>query len=387
MKPVCLFIDLAYRKKTNSSDFLCRLLARQYRLEYFYVDTTVLTEAEQFAPLQKKKYDLLACRQVMVSHTLLKKKVSFKKSVFFPIWETYESLGGIRQKLWREYGDTVMVCFSKKMSDELKSAGFNAKYIQYFPRVSPVSDFGDEKSLFFSPRGKALGVHQLLPLFQKQALNHLHLHKFFYGEEANELPPEKWLEKTVFTDWLEPSDYKRAVMQSAFFAAPPTVQSIGSSFLEAMAWGRVVIAPDKPPMNEYIVPYKTGVLYEAESVAPLRIANIRRLQKNTLVFMKEGFQRWEHEKNNILGWCVEAPSFNEKLLKAAQKKAVSATVLTPVKWGVYKKTKRFKQSTVSYVFGKKIPLLKVKKACLGVTRFYLFNKVPLLKTVRKEKTL
>ena len=51
-------------------------------------------------------------------------------------------------------------------------------------------------------------------------------------------------------------------------------------FLKAMAMGRCVIAPNTPTMNEYIEDGINGFLYDLRNLSPLKIENVREIQKN-----------------------------------------------------------------------------------------------------------
>ena len=77
------------------------------------------------------------------------------------------------------------------------------------------------------------------------------------------------------------------------------------SFLEAMAMGRCVIAPDNPTMNEYIEHGKTGYLYNLSDIKMLRLKNIRQIQKNAIDYMIEGQKQWNEQKYKIFDWIEE----------------------------------------------------------------------------------
>ena len=82
------------------------------------------------------------------------------------------------------------------------------------------------------------------------------------------------------------------------------------SFLEAMAMGRAVIAPNQATMNEYIKNGENGYLYELNKPRELRFGNVREVQKNCLNFMKSGYDNWLQNKNKILVWVEESANPN-----------------------------------------------------------------------------
>lgn len=69
------------------------------------------------------------------------------------------------------------------------------------------------------------------------------------------------------------------IQKSALYFAPRKYEGIGMSFLEAMASGRCVIAPDYPTMNEYIKNGETGYLYNFKRPQKIKFDDIKNSKK------------------------------------------------------------------------------------------------------------
>lgn len=99
------------------------------------------------------------------------------------------------------------------------------------------------------------------------------------------------------------------------YIAPRDFEGIGMSFLEAMAMGRCVIAPNNPTMNEYITDGFNGILYELDNPKINKKYNIKSIQENTKKYIQQGYLKWSEEKNKILDYINLPVQTNNKLLK------------------------------------------------------------------------
>jgi glycosyltransferase involved in cell wall biosynthesis len=83
------------------------------------------------------------------------------------------------------------------------------------------------------------------------------------------------------------------------------------SFLEAMAMGKCVVAPNNPTMNEYINDGVTGYLYDPDSPEPIDFSRAFQVAENALVYIEKGYQSWSTKKDEILHF-IQEPSNNYK---------------------------------------------------------------------------
>lgn len=297
-----LYIGHSYHYKTKSTSFLKELLREEYEVEEFGYDP-YLDTSSAYQKLNKKEFDIVVCFQIMPSLTELKKYVKFKTNIFFPM---YDGVPDRKNPIWNEYEDSLIINFSKTLHNELYALGFNSKYIQYFPKPMENINFGNEKSVFFWNRTEKININTVHNVLKLSNIEHIHIHKDLDpGNNSIELN-EPWDVTFSESSWFDDKkDLINKIMESSLYIAPRVFEGIGMSFLEAMAMGRCVIAPNYPTMNEYIVSGKNGYLYEFSSLYPIIADNIRTIQKNSIEYIKNGYEKWNNEKYNIIKWIKQ----------------------------------------------------------------------------------
>ena len=316
-----LFIGHTYHKKTKSHVFLLDILHQGYEISECYLDPEMNLDNQVPNQLVGKEFDVLVVWQVMPKLSLLRKIVIWKTSLFFPMYDHFYAHGGLYQPIWEEYQNTIIVCFSKTLHKELTSNGFDTRYIQFFPQPHIVNDWGDEHSVFFWQRLSLLNLSTLATAMKEIGLKSIHLHKApdpgHQIKSASEFDKAtKWFYqdlKQTESSWFDNKDQlDDEIKKHAFFMAPRHVEGIGMSFLEAMAAGRVVIAPDMPTMNEYIEDGKNGMLYPwdehfrmshcRQSVQKPTLS-IRKIQQNACQTIAEGYEQWCRQRSDIVKWA------------------------------------------------------------------------------------
>ncbi len=382
-KPKMLFIGHVYHLKTKSSRFITEMLETRYEIDYFYFDPASDNNSA-YDSLSKKSYDVLVIWQVMPSLVQLRKKIKFKKSVYFPMYDQYVGLGGFLNHRWAEYQQTQLICFSRKMADELTSAGLSTHYIQYFPKPISVDSWGDVHKVFFWQRTEDITIDKVLTLLQNEDIQSIHMHKVVDFGHRFFIPPEKWLDKTTYSIWFDTKEEMRTCIETAaFFIAPRLYEGIGMTMLEAMACGRCVIAPDLSTANEYIVHGKTGYLYHPGNPEPLDIKDVRQIQQNAYDYICVGYQQWEREKMRIFDWIDEPVQFNAKLYNEKMTSVIKKRYQTTRIPGIrYRKSK----NKTSFYLGR-FPIWRIKENKKQTrVKHLLFGLIPVM-IIRKKRVV
>lgn len=330
-KKNALFIGHTYHLKTKSSQFLLEILKEKYDVRTIYIDPQSSTTYNEMSSVgEQRHFDLLIVWQVMPDIRLVKKIVSWDYGCFFPMYDHQKGNKEFYNETWQGFMDFNIVCFSKALFNEAIKAGFDAKYIQFFPKPHLVEEWGDEQGAFFWQRITGLNMETLASVTRNLAIHSVHLHKALDpGHE--QLPAEKWSrELSSFmqrvevreSEWFEHKEQLTLEMDRyAFYMAPRYYEGIGMSFLDAMARGRCVIAPDTATMNEYITHGVNGLLYswdgatnKSEPIVPSALS-IRQLQANALHGIQDGYKSWVENKHQILDWCAEKANPNRQRLR------------------------------------------------------------------------
>lgn len=301
MKKKILYLDMAYHVKTGSSMFLIDLLKEYYDVEVEYYDA-VLQVIRGIHEIMTKEYDFLVCWQVMPEDFILN-SLNYKKGILFPM---YDSVVAMPKENWERFRGFTIISFSKELYKYLLDNTFYVKYIQYFPEIHVVEQWGKKDSLFFWQRINQLDVNMIMELCANLGLKKIHIHRALDpGHDFVDIK-SKYLYDIKYTCWFEKKeDMLDLIMQSAYYVAPRLYEGIGMSFLEAMALGRCVIAPNYSTMNEYIINGETGLLYDYENPLPLNHSDIDRIQKNAYEYMAEGYLKWKRKKYDIIEWIEE----------------------------------------------------------------------------------
>lgn len=300
-----LFIGHEFHKKTKSTQFLIELLATTYYVETIFIDPDA---DNSFDNISQKEYDVLIIFQIMLDIAKIQKVASFKHYSFFPMYDHTKTLNS---PLWNEYKNFNIINFSKTFHNTCKEAGLSSYYIQYFPKPIEVSDIGDENSIFFWQRSEKITTKILEKIVSPEKINKLYLHKNPDPKNKFIEPSKKWHQKVIYSSWFNTKQEMQEYLQkAALYIAPRKYEGIGMSFLEAMAAGRCVIAPDYPTMNEYIINGETGYLYNLKSPKKISLTDIRKIQKNTIEYIKDGYKHWEQEKYKILDYIQSTPKID-----------------------------------------------------------------------------
>lgn len=300
MKTV-LFLDMAYHSKTKSSLFLIELLKELYIVDVYYYESS-LAVIKDMHNIWDKEYDFLICWQVMPEDYVLS-QLNYKTGIFFPM---YDSAIGMTDEDWIRIKDFMIINFSRTLHNNLREKGFCSKYIQYFPQVQNVQKWGEKDSLFFWQRVNQIDINLILKICTNFNLRKVHIHKALDPGHRFVEVNFQYPYNIEYSSWFDRKEsMSNLILQSSYYAAPRVYEGIGMSFLEAMALGRCVIAPDYPTMNEYIVDGETGLLYDFEHPSLLPVSDVRKIQKNVYEYMSEGYLKWVKNKYCIIEWMEE----------------------------------------------------------------------------------
>lgn len=294
-----LYIGHSFHNKTKSNRFLVDLLATEYEVTEFYFDPYG-DAFVRYTEIKGKTFDVVVCWQVLPPRWLLNRVVSFKKGIFFPMYDGAPNKG---DRQWEDYQDFLVINFCKALHQICESMALNSRYIQYFPPAANDFDWGQENSVFFWNRISEININTIAKLLHSSSVEHIHIHKAIDPGCHYKKLECAWGVNITSSDWYQnKNDMLEDMKRSAIYIAPRKLEGIGMSFLEAMSLGRCVIAPNFPTMNEYIKDGVNGLLYNLDDPKPLSISSLRELQKRAYESIKDGHQEWLSRRYDILKW-------------------------------------------------------------------------------------
>ncbi len=302
-----VFIDHSLHQKTGSSDFLIRLLSREYQVSLYRDASWKGGPPIKWKEIQASSPEALILFQTFYYHP--PRRLEYLNCPNIILVPMYDDTHNLPDKIWRRYRQFRFITFSGHLHQKLISLGLNSYYLQYFPDPGLLpagkNDFSELHG-FFWQRTNDITWDHIRQLIRGTAFKKFHLHLALDAAWYREvLPTRQEIEKyhITITHWFERCEsYLAAVNEANVFFAPRVREGIGMPFLEAMAMGKVVVAAGQPTMNEYIRHRETGILYDINRILPVDLSDAARLSGNAAEYCRYGFTKWEKQKEDLLRW-------------------------------------------------------------------------------------
>ena len=184
--------------------------------------------------------------------------------------------------------------------------------VQYAPPVPELkADWsGGLRKVFFWPRKTDLGWSVIRPLLEGHPWQGLHLHVTEHEAvlTAGLTEAERAQFSITQTRWFaEKDDYVKALADCQVFLAPRRTEGIGMSFLEAMALGLAVVAPDGATMNEYIQHGVNGFLYDPAHPRVPDWSLAEACGKQARLSLQEIRTKWERDRPAFAAFLKQSP--------------------------------------------------------------------------------
>lgn len=320
------FIGHSHHVQTKSSDFFLKIVEGFGEIDYFWDDswkTKILPDIPRETILL---YDLLIVWQM--DHFAQQFAGIHPNIVFVPM---YDSSMGQTSSFWNSLTGVKILSFSNAIHERATAAGLFSLRVQYFPDPTGVEVISDWSSLrgFFWQRTTKLSWRQIAPLLKNASFSHFILHGAVdpVGGVSHILPSSE--EKSRFhlevTNWFEDrAAFLKTVAGANVNFAPRTDEGIGMAFLEAMAMGQLVVAPDRPTMNEYITHGWNGLLYDYADPRPLDFSQAKLLAERAKRCVELGREEWLRSIPGIIQF-LKTP-----LEQLVEGKSNPVVIITPV---------------------------------------------------------
>jgi hypothetical protein len=308
------FIDHSFHIKSTATKFLIDLLKKEYTVDIYWDESWMKKPRINLTSLSIKKYDVIILFQLF-NYTVKELKATGCKNII--VIPMYDNSHLLFDRQWLEYKNIKFLNFSRALHSRLIKLGLNSMHAQYFP---PPNNLHNDTSLdllkgFFWQRTNRITWQHIRKLIEKTKFEHFHIHGAVDPPGFPLILPtqeEKIKYDITISEWFDKrDDYFDVVLKSNIYFAPRLHEGIGMSFLEAMAMGKCVVAPDNPTMNEYINDGVTGYLYDPNNPEPIDFSNAPQVAENALVYIEEGYQSWSTKKGEILKF-IQEPSENYK---------------------------------------------------------------------------
>ena len=300
---VAFLANTYHLTKTRSSQFFIDLLRE------WFGEVAVVPNQDVWARLPGTRWDLIVVWQHQFRPEELE-AFGAKSVVLAPMYDDCPN----DEDYWVRYRGFKVLCFSRNLAKSLQSWGLDCHLLNHRPPVPETrASFDGGLRGFFWPRTAALDWRQIGPLVTNTEWESFHLHAAQTPAEA--VLPEAQQVRTrswCRTEWFDrPEGYANALASANVFFAPRRYEGIGMAFLEALALGQCVVAPDLPTANEYIDNGVNGILFDPENAQPLDFSRAEELGRAARFAAEKGRREWL-ESLAALRFYLETPPPNPR---------------------------------------------------------------------------
>ena len=328
------YVDHSFHRETDSNSFLVDLLKRHgHSVSVFWDEKWNGGKSVQFDAV--RNYDVVIMFQTQCPARASSYSHIHKNVVYIPMLDQFSLYSAIAHDHHRElckFRGCKVVSFSNGVHCAMMAFGIKSLLAKYYPHPSVMnSNFRSGLRAFFWVRCEnQISWPMVRKLLGNTVFENVHIHIAPDPHTpAPTLPTDEEIAKYNITTstWFEnKDDFLRVLQKANVFFAPRLTEGIGQSFLEAMARGQCVVAPNRGTMNEYIVHGVNGILYEPEDVASLDFSRAFELGKNAYESVRAGRQQWEAAEKRIVEFILTPNSefyLKRKLLPLSLQRAIN----------------------------------------------------------------
>jgi hypothetical protein len=314
--------DHSYHQLTLSTQFFIDLMMEKYEVIRFWDDSWQGGEAPSVEHINGMAPAAIVFCQLLPDPQSLK-AIHCQNRIFIPMQDSI--WGGERP--WMNYRDANLkiISFSKKIHQLSRQNHYQSLYLQYFPR--PLNDRilkTDQCSVFFWPRTNMITWDIVKKLLGKNKIDKVYFRIFpdpgfkvsdknILNEKRIQMPSHEDIERyhiQFIQGWLEEKKYLEILRDCNIYFASRPLEGIGMSFLNAMALGLCVIAPDYPTANDYIISGFNGLLYDLDDPQPLNLTDVNQIGLDAQQYIKRGYEKWLRQRRKVLDYIKkQTPSW------------------------------------------------------------------------------
>lgn len=324
------YIDHSLHQKTCSTYFIIDILKKWYDVTVYWDESWSGGPKINLADIKKAGFKNLAFCQINDYNVDGIYALGFEQLITIPM---YDSVITATDAHWRKYKRFKVWSFSRVLHERLKSLGLQSFYTQFMPDPAEFRsiEFGTSLRGFFWQRNDQISWSDIRKLIGSSNFESVRLHNAidhidkwtFDAPTAEELKQHN----ISISSWFpKPEDFQDYLDSCNVYFAPRYYEGIGKSFLEAMAKGMCVVAPDNGTMNEYIVDGETGILWDPDKPAELDFSNARQIAANAKEFIVREREKWLAAHAN-LGDFLTNEQQEKKTLKSIVKNSLAKILM------------------------------------------------------------
>ena len=375
------FLDHSYHKKTKSTSFLADILQKNnHEIEYIWDEAWCGGKSVVFDDIVGK-YDAFVFFQSIPTSSEPFYKTG-ANITFIPMLDSFGSEYSFHKKYgilsnWESFYGCKVLCFSKYLANVYLSNGIAAKHFKYYPNPDEFKtnfNIENKKGFFWPRRPDQINWRMIKQIVEKASIDSMHVHLVEDPGVEKDVVSVEEMEKfnVTVSNWSEDKNvYIKAVEESSMFFAPRFCEGIGMSFLEAMAMGKCVIAPNVGTMNEYITSGLNGVLYDINHDKSIKtipesisfdVCSVQEMCRNAKKSIELGYNYWLSKEKEIVEFIIENPKLiYEMSFQLMMEPPLVATIQTQASQGSSSFYKKIKHKLKKYKAIRYIHALLIKR--------------------------
>jgi glycosyltransferase involved in cell wall biosynthesis len=307
-----LYIGHSFHQKTLSTQFFIDILEKNYEVEFIWTLPKDVSKFIRDEHIEHRDYFAIIIFQTILPVEELN-RFKTRNIILIPM---YDNDIFMPYAHWAMYHRYKFINFSKSLYNKLSFLGIeNNLYLQYAPKLESCTNSTENKEkvkIFFWQRDVDLNWELIKKVINPDQIDSIHMHRI--ESDANKdlwftKPNHEDVEKfnMTFSSWFESkNELIEKLKDCDIFIAPRFYEGIGQAFIEAMGYGKCVIAPDLPTMNEYIIHNVNGLLFNPRLPEVLDLTDWAILAKNAKKTIDNIQNVWDKKKNDIIEF-IEFP--------------------------------------------------------------------------------
>ena len=299
-KPVLAYVGHSYHRQTSSTVFLLDLLREHFQLEVVWDDSWQPGKPPlQALQVNASQPDLVLFFQTLPVASQLR-KIQCPRLFFIPM---HDNIVASSKRRWTELRGSGLrlINFCRDTHNYFGNLGYESLCVQYWPAPvarTPLSD-SDTVRVFFWARHRQIGWPVLKALLGEHRPARIILRAAPDPGETPAMPSPKEIAEyriELISGWLDKARYLELLNSCNVFVAPRLYEGIGQAFLEAMAAGMAVIAPDLPTITHA----RNGYLYSPATATQLDFSSLAGVRERALHDVAAGRTVWQAQERQIL---------------------------------------------------------------------------------------
>jgi glycosyltransferase involved in cell wall biosynthesis len=303
------FIGHSYHRTTRSTVFFIDELRRRGEVELLWDESWLGKPGLDPARLRDGGFDAVVVFQVeRIAPALARAGMNV---TFIPM---YDGCHFRPDGYWTSLGELKVLSFSSTLHERLQKLRVRSRFVQFFPDPAglPAPAAGGEPKGYFWQRTDDITWATIRPLLGDAPFHGFTLHRAvdpgagpFVAPSAEDV--RRFGIRT--TEWFPDRAAATADLASHnVYFAPRLREGIGQSFLEAMAMGFLVVAPDHPTMNEYLVSGVNGLLYDPARPRPLDFTRRLEMGARARRTVELGYAKWRRCVEAVMDYVAAPPA-------------------------------------------------------------------------------